>query len=189
MTCSVQDIANYQFSATDRLLLDTNVWFLLYGPQKPQPSNKVAAYSKALSNMLEYKSKIYINILIVSEFINTYARRQHSLHRRGLDADTDRIKKDFKTYRKSTDFKPIANDSALAIKKMLKHCIRISDNFEALALERIVDEFSKGDADFNDQILADLCQREGLTLVTDDGDFKAHKVNILTANCNYWAGK
>ena len=73
MTHKAISVNDYQFNPDDKLLLDTNIWLLVYGPQKPRDT-RVATYSQALANILSAKCCVYIDVLIVSEFINTYAR-------------------------------------------------------------------------------------------------------------------
>lgn len=173
MMNSSQAVATYNFSPEDQLLLDTNIWMLVYGPQKPGDA-RVATYSQALANILAANSRIYIDVLIISEFLNTYARLKWNVLGKPLG--------DFKQFRKSANFKPIAREIAADLKRVLKHCSRIENDFAALDIEGLVDEYAAGDADFNDQVLADLCRKRGLTLVTDDGDFGGRGVTLVTAN-------
>jgi len=51
-----------------------------------------------------------------------------------------------------------------------------------LNIVALVDEYEKGNSDFNDQVLAELCKSKGLTLVTDDSDFADTGLTIVTAN-------
>jgi predicted nucleic acid-binding protein len=171
-----EDITRYTFQATDALLLDANVWYLIYGPNRPD-DNRVAVYSGALAKILAARSQIYIDVLIVSEFINRYARLKYNILRSssGMPAD-------FKQFRKSPAFKPIAQDIAADVKQVLKHCTRVESGFSVLDINALVDEYEKGDADFNDQVLTELCKSKGLTLVTDDADFKDRGLTIVTAN-------
>lgn len=173
MTHSVSNIRSYDFSSKDELLLDTNVWLSVYGPQKPGDS-KVADYSQALARILSAQSRIYIDVLIVSEFINTYARLKWKLVAPHI--------KEFKLFRKSADFKPVAQDIAADVRRVLQHCKRVESGFESLAVDAVIDQYAIGDSDFNDQILANLCQRNGLALVTHDGDFKDCGCPVITAN-------
>ncbi|MGH8547812.1 MAG: hypothetical protein ACRERU_04290 [Methylococcales bacterium] len=46
----------------------------------------------------------------------------------------------------------------------------------------MIDEYAAGDSDFNDQVIAELCKKRGLKLVTDDGDFGRYEISIVTAN-------
>jgi len=49
-------------------------------------------------------------------------------------------------------------------------------------IETVLCEFEKGNSDFNDQVLCEICKEKGFTLVTDDPDFSGSGVTILTAN-------
>lgn len=173
---SAERITDYAFKSSDHLLLDTNVWLLVYGPQKPG-NNRVAIYSQALAKILTAQSRVYIDVLIVSEFINAYARLKWNLWKNQSTCSDD-----FKKFRESQDFKPIAQDIASDVKRVLQSCTRVEDGFESLAIESLVDEYALGDSDFNDQILTELCNRKGLKLVTDDGDFKGQGIPVITAN-------
>lgn len=168
-------ITSYTFTATDELLLDANIWLLVYGPQKPG-DRRVAVYSQAFANMLAAQSRIYIDVLIVSEYINAYARMKWRLFSAAFP--------NFKQFRQSSDFKPIAQDIAADAKQVLRHCTPIANGFELLPLSDLLDTYATGASDFNDQVLAALCQRKGLKLVTDDADFQAQGIPIITNNRN-----
>lgn len=173
MTHKAEAITGYTFTPADELLLDTNVWLLVYGSQKPGDT-KVATYSQALAKILAAQCRIYIDVLIVSEFINAYARIKWKLIAPHINQ--------FKAFRRSPDFKPVAQDIAADVRRVLNHCSRIEDGFEALDIVGLIDEYAAGDADFNDQVIAVLCKRKGLKLVTDDGDFSGQGIPLVTAN-------
>lgn len=166
-------VADYNFKSEDELFVDTNVWLFVYGPQKPGDV-RVETYSKALKGILLSQCRIYIDVLIVSEFINTYARLKWNI--------MDKPHTDFKLFRKSAKFKPIAKDIAADVKRILKHCKRIENGFEALDIDGLIDEYAAGDADFNDQVIVALCKKRKLKLVTDDGDFGIQGITVVTAN-------
>lgn len=176
MTHKAERVTDYDFTSSDALLLDANVWLFVYGPQKPGDS-KVDVYSQALAKILAAQSRIYIDVLIVSEFINTYARLRWFLWKDQF-ASSD----NFKKFRKSKNFKPVAEEIAANVRRVLKHCTRVDSGFESLAIDTLIDEYAAGDFDFNDQILANLCKKDGLKMVTDDGDFKSRGIPVITAN-------
>ena len=77
MTHKVLDITTYKFTAKDRLFLDTNIWLYNYCEScsvSPSYRPEVDSYSQALQDIHEKKSRIHIDVLVVSEFINRYAR-------------------------------------------------------------------------------------------------------------------
>ena len=176
MPSKAQDITAYEFKDSDRLLLDTNVWIFVHGPTTPG-NKRVTIYSNALKRILAAESTIHIDVLVVSEFINRYARLRHSVLKETAGAPAD-----FKQFRRSADFKPVAQDIADAVRRVLKDCARTESLFSTLDIDALVDEFEKGDSDFNDQILTELCRNKGWKLVTDDGDFKGCGVPLVTAN-------
>jgi len=155
------------------LLLDANVWLFVYGPHQPG-DRKVAVYSNALKRMLVAESRIYVDVLVVSEFINRYAGLKWEIEHEVFPS--------FKEFRKSKEFKPLAQEIADAVKRALRHCTRIESGFESPAVDSLIDEYSMGCFDFNDQILTALCKEKGLKLVTDDGDFRTREIPIVTGN-------
>ncbi len=170
---AVKAVGQHNFSSKDKLFLDANIWMFFFGPQNPRDP-WVGVYSQAFSRILTAKSPIYIDVLIVSEFINTYARQkwQHVAPE----------VQEFKKFRRSSDFQPIAQDIASDVKRILQYGSQIESGFAMLEMDDLLDDFSTGAFDFNDQVITELCRREGLTLITHDGDFKNSGIPILTAN-------
>jgi len=169
---NVTAVNNYEFTSGDRLFFDANIWLYIYGPQKPS-DRWVDIYSQVLSRILEAQSQIYIDVLIVSEFINAYARIKQSFVEPGMK---------FKGFRNRPDFKFVAQDIARDVRCVMKNCSRIEHDFAALEIDSLLDDYAEGCHDFNDQMIARLCERKGLTLITHDADFKGQQIPILTAN-------
>jgi predicted nucleic acid-binding protein len=169
------EISSYPFKSGDELLVDTNVWFSIYGPVSPDW--RTAVYSKALKEMLTASCDVYVDVLILSEYVNRYARLRHNILKSAIG-----IEPDFKKFRKSFHFKPIAADIAGDVRQIMKHCERIENDFATLDIDALMDEFEKGDSDLNDQILVELCKHRNLKLVTHDSDFKDRGLDVLTAN-------
>lgn len=167
-----EDVRRYMFRPTDALLVDANVWLYVYGPSAPGDW-RARTYSEALGKMLAAKSRICIDVLVLSEFINRYARLEYELH--GAYPT-------FKDFRQSPDFKPAAQAIAVAARRILQLCARLESGFSTLDITALINEYEQGEADFNDQVLADLCRRNGLKLVTHDGDFEDCGLTLVTAN-------
>ena len=49
-------------------------------------------------------------------------------------------------------------------------------------MDAALNGYAAGKMDFNDFILAELCNQKGLALVTHDADLKGLTLNILTEN-------
>ena len=68
-------VQNYNFTSNDNLFLDTNIWLYLFGPRRAVPSD-MEIYSDMFNRIVNARCQIYIDIVVVSEFINAYARMQ-----------------------------------------------------------------------------------------------------------------
>lgn len=176
---SLSSVVDYTFTSEDRLLLDANVWLLVYGPQKPGGrDSRVPIYSSALKRILSAGSSIFIDILIVSELINGIIRIRNNLGRQSSLRD----------FRGSPAFVAVAEETAEIARRVVGHCTRMDDPFAQLAIDAVLDEYSLGKSDFNDQILRELCMNEGLTLVTDDSGFGNADIPVLSGNARLLHG-
>lgn len=172
MTDRVLSISNYNFMPEDEFFLDTNIWIKIHGPQTLHEP-RIRDYSSAFRRMLEANCRIYIDVLVVSEFINTYSRILWRQREPTLS---------FKQFRNSQQFELIAQDIASDIRRMLQYCSHLDDKFDTLNINDLLDEYSEGGVDFNDQVIGHLCRSRNLKLITDDQDFSVHGISILTAN-------
>ena len=130
-------------------------------------------YSQVFQRILKAGSKIYTDVLVVSEFINRYARIKHE-----LVAPCSK----FKDFRKSLGFKPVAQDIAADVKKILSHFFPIESGLTTVEMDDLLDEYAAGNSDFNDQVITEICKSNGLTLITHDSDFTNQTIPVLSAN-------
>jgi len=169
-------IDQYHFSKSDKLFWDTNVWLFLHSPQYRLSDRRTRVYSSALKRMLEAQSRIFIDAIVLSEFVNALARFAfHILSPQQRPAN-------FKSFRRSSRFRPVAKTIASACRKVLGFCTRIESNFVSLDIDALLGQYEIGASDLNDLLLANLCKSRNLTLVTDDGDFRRSGLEVLTAN-------
>ncbi len=172
----VHRIDQYHFKKSDKLLLDANVWLLLYSPQYRPDDVRVRTYSSAFKGMVEAQSRIFIDAIVLSEFVNALARFAfHILSPQQRPAN-------FKSFRRSSRFRPVAKTIASACRKVLGFCTRIESHFVSLDIDALLGQYECGASDLNDLLLANLCKSRNLTLVTDDGDFRRRGLEVLTAN-------
>ena len=113
-----KSVKKYSFTARDKLFLDANVWLFIY-EQRSRKNKKAAIYTDALRRINNTNSRIYIDVLVVSEFINASAKRKAGLEPR----------QPFKKFRKSPEFRPIAEEIAANVQRILKHCSRIDPGY------------------------------------------------------------
>jgi predicted nucleic acid-binding protein len=172
-------ITSYIFTSADNLLFDANIWLYIYGPQGNPADWKTRAYSNALASVLRANSSLYVEVLILSEFINRYARLEHNLW-----VNQGKAHSDFKSFRNSAYFQPIASAIINDVRRILSHCHRTEDGFETLDINSLLGEYERGKSDFNDQVLTALCRARDFTLITHDSDFKDKGLTVITANNN-----
>ena len=168
------DIRAYDFRRDERLLVDANVWLRIYGPLTPDRASYSKAYSNAHHKMRMANCAIFMDIVVLSEFINAFARMEF---RQGPQAASD-----FKTFRKSVAFEPIAKEIGINAKRIVTQCQCVESGFEDVDTSALLTDFQSGQHDFNDQVIAELCRAKGLKLVTHDADFQKYGLTVLTAN-------
>ena len=175
MAAEVLHVKDYHFTSDDELFLDANVWLLIHGPQRPGRGARKDNYSTAFRRILEAGSRIRIDVIVLSEIINRWARFHHQESDYGA-------KMSFKAFRNSDAFKSIAPDISADTRRILKQCSPMESGFTTLDMDALTTEYGNGGTDFNDQVIREACKRSGLKLVTDDADFAGEGVTILTAN-------
>ncbi len=176
MNTKVYSIQSYKFTSNDAVLFDANVWMYIYGPASHISSQYRYAYTLALRRIRGAQIPILLDTLVLSEFINAYARFfYHKLPAENKPAD-------FKIFRNSLNFKPVAEQIARRAKKILNKTESTKNRFKSVQIGAILSEYAEGEADFNDQVLAEICRANNIKLVTHDADFSGYNLTILTAN-------
>lgn len=174
---NIRRLSQYPFSCSDRLFFDANVWLHLYGPLSFSTDHRTSLYSAAFKTILEKKCKIFVDVLVLSEFVNVIAR--HSYHAKHQNASG---RPSFKGYRNSAAFNVVAKEIAQACRRISSESQYIDTDLTSFDLESLYCRFEGGRVDFNDLVLSELCQCQKLKLVTDDGDFRGQGLTILTEN-------
>lgn len=172
----VRPLGDHTFTPSDRLLLDANVWLFLYSPQYRPTDRRAKAYSTALKRMLDACCAIFIDVIVLSEFVNVLARLAYNSVPAGSRPP------DFKAFRQSSSFKPVAKSITDSCRHIFRIARPIESSFPSLDLDDLLQQYESGRRDLNDLLLAHLCRIQSLTLVTDDGDFHGSGLAILTAN-------
>ncbi|MBD2184467.1 type II toxin-antitoxin system VapC family toxin [Aerosakkonema funiforme] len=176
MSKQIYSIDSYRFTEADAVLFDANIWLYLYSPQGKLYPRVRSIYNLAFRRIRGEKCPIFVDVLVLSEFINAYARFVYNDLPEGVKPAN------FKSFRNSADFKPVAEDIAKYTRRILEKSQRTEIGFQSLDLSAIMRDYATGEKDFNDQILAELCRTKGLKLVTHDADFQGEDLTIITGN-------
>lgn len=189
MANQVEDIRKCEFTKDDCLFLDTNVWiYIHYGiysknaDQRERNRFYKRWYTNAFNKMREKGSKIFVDALVLSEFINRYSHLEYD--RMMPDIKREPNKNNYKIFRNSKDGRDTAQAIVINTNKILKEAqfCNLDYSFIRHRLSAHLEDYKKYNSDFNDLIYIDLCRNNGYKLVTHDGDFKNCDIHILTAN-------
>ena len=171
MNAARYDITSYTFDPSASYFLDTNIWFLVFGPPPPGDP-RVRVYSDAVKRLRASGAPTLIDALVVSEFANTWARFEFRRVRGTV----------FKSFRNSFAFKGVAQDIAVSLRSILAIAKPTGTAFANISLAPVLATFEAGGADFNDLLIVETCRSKSCVLVTDDGDMKNIDVPLVTGN-------
>jgi hypothetical protein len=179
MRNKAHDLRTWSFTAMEGILPDANFWINVLGPAAAvgQRNRRIGAYSRSLGIMVQQKVRLFIDVLILSEVVNTLARLEFNANFRSTYGQTG-----FKQFRNSPDFVPTARMIANQCRKILKWCERLDHSFSEWELPQLLAEFENGGEDFNDRLIVEISKKHSLILLTDDGDMTTGGLTILTAN-------
>jgi predicted nucleic acid-binding protein len=106
---------------------------------------------------------MFTDAFVMSEFINRYARiRFEAAKMPGQN---------FKDYRKTAAFVPVAQEITAQARRILTNARPIDQSFSQIDLKLVLSEFETGAFDFNDQLLTETCRQNRLAILTNDADF------------------
>ena len=187
MPNQIHNAANYSFTEKDRICFDTNIWFYLL----PSPAQKrdtcADAYTKTIHCIIRSNATIIVDISILSEYLNRYARMEWDAYEK--DTATQEHFRRFKDFRNSDYFKPIAEGAARSASKIIARCKQmiiqpaVGDKFE---IEHILEDYGAAKCDFADAVLAETCRIHQYKIFTNDDDFGRidYGIEVITHNSN-----
>lgn len=176
----VERIGNFKVKSGDYFFFDNNVWMFLFSPISGVNSYQQKVYSGLLREIQSARATIFINSLVVSEYINRSLRLNYSLWR-DRQFKSGNTSTDYKrNYRPTEDFNAAQREAYDEMSDILSIALRKPDDFNALNLD---DVMNANGMDFNDAYYANFCRLNRLILVTDDRDLQNSllDITILTA--------
>lgn len=157
---------------------DNNIWMFLFCPLGNYYHRKQREYSQLLETLLQRKSSIFINSLVISEFSNAYLRLDFNLWNKENAGD-----KVFKRDYVGTDrYKETVDEIKKALNRIYCVTDRVPDNFNAISLENLSRHLES--IDFNDSYYIEQAALKNWIIVTDDADFISylgHSTSVLTS--------
>ncbi len=165
---SIDFSSAYKINKNDNVFLDTNILIFLFSPDFVSSNEyQVDTYSKIFEMLVEKQNNMYINSLVVSEFLNRCLR---------IDFDKnfqdDNKSKHYKNdYRGSSEYKQTLNILLKLLHKML-NVFKIQQLDDDFSKFETISEFEKSDElDFNDLVISRTVLNQNLKLLSDDKDF------------------
>jgi len=160
-----------------KIFFDTNIWMYLYCDIANYERWLTNNYSNAFKQILSLKFKIATDIIVMSEFINTYSRIAFSVYKSNNNSSLN-----FKQYRKTDHYKDTIKNVYNIIKnQILKIAVFENLNYNNNSFQNILNP-EDTDIDFNDLHIVNLCKKNGMYLLTNDKDFKNADIDIISNN-------
>jgi len=179
---NIVNIKSYTPRSDENYFFDCNIWLFNFCPIGNYSKKQQEAYSYFLGSIKTNRANIFINSLVLSEFVNRYLRLDFDRWKKSPECTE--ISPDFKkNYIPSERYKLIVTSVEKAIRDILKLTEKISDDFHRISesLDGVYSHFQH--IDFNDSYYYEFCKKNNFILVSDDQDFakiKDNTVKILT---------
>lgn len=166
------------------IFLDANIWLHVFCPVSFSREAIYRKYSWALNRLIHSTNKMYIDITILSEFINRWQKIAFANYKE--DNANDNKDQDFqfkRDYKKTEDFKETLRIISSTVEdKILKWSSVINLQYEKKDIFELIGNLEKESIDFNDLHIEKLCKANRLFLLTDDGDFAGSSIDIISGN-------
>lgn len=175
------NVNNIKNLSNKNILLDTNIWIYLFCPLSHPKEFIVKKYSLAFKRLIQSNNKLYIDVMILSEFINRYLRLAYHVYKENNNLDSDFEFK--KAYKQTDDFKETIQLIVSTIKNKILPKVSVANfNYENNNIEELIDNLKDKMTDFNDLHFEKLCKTKGFILLTDDSDYSESSLDIISGN-------
>lgn len=156
------------FNDSDKIIIDANVLIYVYCPLNSSSYDDfISHYTEILEKISKAKASVFVNSLIISEFINRWLRMDF---KKSPFASAD-FKKD---YRASERYRNTMRVILSELKKFYRQhkVTNIDDNFSNINFLSHYDKEIQND--FNDIIIAENAISNKCKILTQDGDFSKY---------------
>jgi predicted nucleic acid-binding protein len=168
----------HPFEAGERILPDANFWVYLFGPGAVPGNRLTAIYSAVFGQLLAVNAELFLDVLVLSEFVNVFARVEYNQQNPGTN---------FKAWRNTPAFVPVATSIQTQTTQILAVAQPVDHAFANWNLTNVFTDFAAGGYDVNDQLLAETCRHHQFSFLTHDSDCTEGGITVYTANPNLLA--
>lgn len=176
------NLPNIPDNYADRgLLFDTNVWLLIYGIHADPADRRTAAYSALYKKALQASCPIYTCQTIISEYIGVSLRLRASLTGWKPGNGNGKI-------HQQASYNIWTEEVADEVAAILADANCKIDNFDGSQVDTHLTQSGSENIDYCDLLIKECCTQHNLRLVTDDRDFSAQKLDIITNNRRLTSG-
>ena len=174
--CKVKD---YTVGPDDTFFFDTCVWICIFAPIAGAHLHKQKKYSSLLAEIKERGAFIWINSQVVAEYVNASLHIEFREWKRRKCSPQADFKRDF---RPSSDYCEALKEIKNQLSDILSLTHKHPDDFHNMNVIKLIDDMGQS-MDYGDVLMASYCQKNRITLVTDDGDIINSKlgINVVTA--------
>jgi len=184
---NIERLSSHSLDPSRKYFLDANIWITyLTNPQHPKAKEEV--YMQFFEKLINNQVPIYSHSLIISEVINAMLRIAFKSYKDNLPGDPHNglsknqiLNLDFKKdYRITSDYNYHLRNVKGDLGAYLPYVEVLDDKFKP-DMDDLVGNLPEN-ADFNDFFYYRMAKANGLTIVTDDGDFIFKNIDILSEN-------
>lgn len=174
--CKVKD---YTVGPNDTFFFDTCVWICIFAPIAGSKLYKQRAYSSLLADIRSRGAFIWINSQVVAEYVNASLRIEFDQWKKRNSLYQADFKHDYRT---TGEYLSALQEIKNQMHDILSLTQRHPDDFHSMNVEKLIDDMGQT-MDYGDVIMTSYCQKDHITLVTDDGDIvnSGLKINVITA--------
>lgn len=172
-TFSTQNISELQ---DRKIFFDANVLIYIFWPSGAYGWE--SQYSSAFKQLLRQNNRLYVDFIVISETINRTHRLEYDKYVRANNIS--KVDLTYKQYRNREEGQSSLGDIYLMIETNILDTFTIIG--KSFSREEIQTFLTLQPLDFFDKGILLTCQENECVLLTNDIDYKAADIDILTSN-------
>ena len=174
-----KDLTMENFTHTDRILVDTNIWLLTKNPYRAQSDTaKVARYDSYLNDLIDSGANLFITTEIIGEYLNRLLRNAFTAWKKIIHDDEADFKRGFRRsdnqhYVDAFEYATsVIRDEILSLPNMVLLDTRSERTAE------IIKNSDCNSLDFTDELLISTAKANRLSVFTDDKDYLKKDISL-----------